>query len=183
MNAKRLVMLDLCCGLGGASRAMRERGWTVVGIDREADVKPDIVADVRQLSSRPFHIDLLWCSTDCAKFTRCVLPWKNRAQAKSELDLSVELAVKRLISDWRPRSWVVENTIPARRWLTPMFGPVRAIAGGHVLWSNLALLVPDLPARKTAMGPQAGGERGRYLKRSLIPYEISLAVARAVEAL
>lgn len=26
------VMLDLFCGLGGASAAMRERGWTVIAL-------------------------------------------------------------------------------------------------------------------------------------------------------
>ena len=42
------LMIDLCSGLGGASAAMRERGWRVVTVDNEATFSPDVVADVRE---------------------------------------------------------------------------------------------------------------------------------------
>ena len=35
-----MLMLDLCCGLGGASRAMRERGWEVVTVDIVPEFNP-----------------------------------------------------------------------------------------------------------------------------------------------
>ncbi len=44
-----MVMLDLCCGLGGASRPMVERGWRVVRVDNRDDCAADVVADMRAL--------------------------------------------------------------------------------------------------------------------------------------
>lgn len=49
-----LLMLDLCCGLKGASAAMRDRGWEVVR------------------GRRP---DLVWASPPCTEFSRESMPW------------------------------------------------------------------------------------------------------------
>src|SRR5688500_15421118 len=41
------VGLDLCCGLGGASSAWRDRGWDVTTLDADPRFDADVTADVR----------------------------------------------------------------------------------------------------------------------------------------
>jgi hypothetical protein len=60
-----LVWLDLCSGLGGASQPALDRGWRVIRVDIDPRFKPDIVADVRALPLKPFHVDVLWASPPC----------------------------------------------------------------------------------------------------------------------
>lgn len=59
-----LRMLDLFAGLGGASRAMRERGWDVARVDNADDLPVEHRADICtwQPPSDLTGIDLLWAS-------------------------------------------------------------------------------------------------------------------------
>lgn len=181
--AGKPIMFDLGCGLGGASAAMRDRGWTVYRIDREHDVKADRYCDLRSLISLPRGLALIWCSTSCAQFSVRALPFGNLAAYKAKpIDLSVELHVKRLIDESKPRYWVVENVARSREWLTPIFGPVRSFTAGHVLWSNIPLLMPSVKCHKWEHWYDWKG-RKRHLVNSKIPYEMSEAVARTVESL
>jgi hypothetical protein len=174
-------MFDLGCGLGGASAAMRDRGWNVYRIDRERDVKADRYCDLRSLLTLPRGVDLLWASTCCNQFSVLRLPFRNSVNARKPIDLSVELHVKRLIDESRPRFWLVENVVHARKWLNPIFGPPRATVAGHVIWGNLPLLVPWVKPYKFAMDSHTWSGRPRHLKKSLIPYEVSSAIANTVE--
>jgi site-specific DNA-cytosine methylase len=176
-----VTMLDLCCGLGGASRAMRERGWRVVGVDNLIDVRPDVVADVRALPLSPFQLDLLWASPPCAEFSLWRLPWKQAIRLRREPDLSIAFAVRDEIARWRPRFWIVENVWASRPWLTPIFGQVRAMVSGHVLWGNLPGLVPQFHRFGTETKETRGPSKLRHQLRAIIPHEISLAVAIATE--
>lgn len=176
-----MTMLDLCCGLGGASRAMRERGWRVIGVDNFVAIVPDVVADVRALPLRAHMIDLLWASPPCAQFTLWRLPWKQAIRLRETPDLSIALAIRTTISEWRPRFWIVENVWASHPWLTPIFGPVRAMIDGHVLWGNLPGLVPQFKRNRTKTKATHGPSHLRHQIRAIIPYEISLAVAVATE--
>ncbi len=174
-------MLDLGCGLGGASRAMRERGWRVIRVDWKDDVAPDVVADMRALPFRRFPVDLLWVSTSCSQFTVWRLPYRTAVRARRPIDLSVELAVREFIAQLGPRFWVVENVYASREWLTPIFGPVRWMSGSHVLWGNLPGLLPQVHNHGKALFARTGRYRSRHLLRSVVPYELSLSLAIATE--
>ena len=41
-----MLMLDLCCGLKGASQAMKSAGWSVLTVDIDERFAPDVVADL-----------------------------------------------------------------------------------------------------------------------------------------
>jgi hypothetical protein len=41
-----MLMIDLFTGRGGASQAMKERGWLVVTLDNEAKFQPEICRDI-----------------------------------------------------------------------------------------------------------------------------------------
>jgi hypothetical protein len=176
-------MLDLCCGLGGASCAQRERGWRVIRVDRNRDVAPDVVADIRQLPMRPFTVDLLWASPDCTEFTMWDIGFPRAVARRREPDLSTARAVLSLVEQWRPRFYCVENVRGSRRFLTPIFGAVRARAGGHYLYGNLPLLVSAQLDRKNSSRGRAHDRRRDHLLRSRVPYGLSLDVALTVERL
>src|SRR5271166_5246706 len=131
---KQLVWLDLCSGLGGASQPALDRGWKVIRIDIDARFKPTIVADVRHLPLKPFHIDVLWASPPCKDFAKIGLPCFYPDPEPP--DLEIAFAVRRLIDEWEPPAWVVENVHASRRFLNSIFGAVRALPPGHALWTN-----------------------------------------------
>lgn len=141
-----LTWLDLCCGRKGASQPAIDRGSKVITVDIDPRFKPDIVADVRSLPLKPFHVDVLWTSTPCTEYSkwglRCFYPNPERPC------ISRELGVLRAIERLQPKVWVVENVWAARPWFGNLFGPVRNRVPGHCLWSNTQFLLPSLPAHK-----------------------------------
>ena len=152
---KRLVWLDLCSGLGGASQPALDRGWRVIHVDIDPRLKPDIVADVRalpltrvnsMLAKAAKYPDVLWASPPCTEFSKhglkCFFP------NPPEPDLSIVLGVKRAIEELHPLFWMVENVWPSRPWLNKIFGPVTNRVPGHALWSNWQILLPNIPPHK-----------------------------------
>jgi hypothetical protein len=196
-----LVWLDLCSGLGGASQPALDRGWKVVRVDIDPRFRPEIVADVRTLEAdaqldRLFRaagavIDVLWASPPCDEFSKWGLRCFNPNPPKP--DLSIALAVHRIIDILHPRFWAVENVWAARPFLNPIFGPVRARPPGHAIWSDLGFLLPPLKAHKgsaqgkrwgtfgTKSGGDGKGKRRNAAESAVIPYEIGEAICAAVE--
>ena len=124
-------MLDLCCGLKGASQAMKASGWSVLTVDINPRFQPDIVADLvtwRYEGSRP---DLIWASPPCTDFSRESMPW---CRTGCQPDMSLVLACKRIIEEARPRYWIVENVRGAIRYFAPALGRPRASFGPFFLW-------------------------------------------------
>lgn len=75
-----LRVLDLFCGLGGATTAFEERGHDVVGVDLEDAFDPDIasnlfevkISDLVEASPAPDEerpYDFIWASPPCTTFT------------------------------------------------------------------------------------------------------------------
>jgi site-specific DNA-cytosine methylase len=181
-----LTMVDLFCGINGASMSMRERvdRWRVIGIDREhvnkrenfsrrAVRNPEIIADVRAL---PFadnmHVDFLWASPPCTYYSRydkkCWYP--NEPEPSHELYMHARAA----IDDLKPKYWAIENVRGAQRFwgkATAHFGPV-------YVWTN----IPGLTSKMLYIGKQFMSSRESYL-RSETPMEVSTTFADAVERL
>ena len=202
MENSPLVWLDLCSGLGGASQPALDRGWKVIRVDIDPRFKPDIVADVRALPLKPFHVDVLWASPPCQDFSK----WGMRHfyPEPPAPDMSLAQGVRDFIERIQPRWWIVENVRSSRPFLTTLFGQVRANVPGHALWSNQILLLPNIKAHKQFMGHDAVAnwttKSGRLTRQNKnrraagplsrngpaeaakIPYEIGEAVCRAVEA-
>lgn len=170
-----LKMLDLFSGLGGASSAMRERGWSVDRVEINPRLCPDRVWD----DVRTFHpagsYDLVWASPPCTEFARESMPWIRTGNDPS-LDLVRE--AQRIIGEVSPRFWAIENVRGSLKWLRPVLGEPVAKVGACYLWGNLPLVAwPDLRGRQKQ---KFAGQRPDL--RSKVPHEISLALALAIEA-
>jgi hypothetical protein len=190
------LMLDLFCGLGGASAAMRARGWTVVGVDNEPRLQPDVVADLLRYDYDGPRPDLVWASPPCAEFARMDKPASWFPQSRTNPTLDCLQAALRIIADCQPRFWLIENVRGARPYFNPMLGPPLDRSGSVWIWGKMPALFrlppPERGGHKwqVSASPRTGGdprleamdrnERRRWI-RAKIPYPVSLAVAEAIE--
>lgn len=108
-----MFMLDLFSGLGGASQAMKDRGWEVVRVDIDERFNPDIIADIATFSWHGKRPDLIWASPPCTEFTKASMPWYDFDSP----DLSLVNHAKRIIRESNPRYWVIENVVGAIKFL------------------------------------------------------------------
>ena len=167
-----MMILDLCAGLGGASQAMKERGWGVVTVDIDPSFNTDIVADITTWSWQGERPDLIWASPPCNEFAREFMPWCKTGKMPG---MKLINACKRIIEECNPRYWVIENV----RGAVPYLGKPRAIVGPFFLWG----FFPPLPdfvldyRKKESMS----SSRSWKAERAKIPYRLSLEMALTIE--
>jgi hypothetical protein len=169
-----LLMLDLCCGLKGASAAMRERGWEVVTVDNDPSFEPTVVADVREWRWSGRRPDLVWSSPPCIEFSRESMPWTRRGIVPS---MDVVEACVRISREAEARFWLLENVRGALKWFRPTLGEPRYRASPQFLW-GVAPVTFQLPSVKQYKKQHASN---RADLRAMVPWHLSLALARAVE--
>ena len=176
-----MLMLDLFAGLGGASRAMKERGWEVITVDNNPIFKPDICADISTFHYSGSKPVLIWASPPCTEFSKRSLPksWACNGGEHKEPDLSLVLAAKRIIDEVNPRWWVIENVRGSVKYLVPILGPVRKKSGSRFLWGDFPIFDCDVGYGKWRLPPSPD----RAAIRSLIPRQLSRAIALACEVL
>ena len=115
MNAPKKLCLDLCCGLGGFSKAFKDNpDWEVVTVDIERKFKPTIQADVRFLPFRNnIQPEVLLASPPCERFSIACHTWPKIGIMKAmELVGATFEAVARL----KPKEWLIENPQGRLRW-------------------------------------------------------------------
>lgn len=173
MNEK-LLMLDIGSGLGGASQAMKSRGWRVLTVDIEPRFNPDFIADARTWSYEGERPDLVWASPPCVEFSRESMPW---CRTGSTPDMSIVLGCKRIIDECQPRYWVIENVRGAVSHFRPYLGEPAARVGPFFLWGRFPPLgsIPRDWKKKESYGSKQRAERAK------IPGGLSLALAQAIE--
>ncbi len=165
-------MLDLFSGLGGASRAMREAGWTVIRVDIEEKFSPDICCDIRDFKYSGPVPDLVWASPPCTEFSKLTFPWlKDTANP----DVTLALETKRVIIEANPTFWVVENVRGAVPYFNEIFGKYTKKCGAQYLWGRFPICDPEATYGK-AKGWKSAAER------AVIPYQISKALQKSCEA-
>jgi site-specific DNA-cytosine methylase len=165
-----LKMLDLFAGLGGASAAMRARGWDVTTVELDPSFRPSIVADVARLPLNcPGRFDLVWASPPCTEYARESMPWCRTGNAP---DMTLWRATEAAIRELRPRWWVIENVRGAVRFhgrATRTYGPV-------FLWGRMPLFDVTVKPWKERLSSTQKAER------ACIPYALSEALAKACES-
>ena len=154
-------MLDLCCGLKGASQPFIDSPyWDVFTVDIEEVFKPDLVIDVRVLRDRIKEqlgvsdfirsgIDLIWCSPPCVEFYKVLAPF-HKDDYGNEPDLSILEACKDIIDLLAPKYWIIENTQCGSIFINPVLGNYRQKIGPFFLWGNYPLLSCKIPKNHKA---------------------------------
>ena len=165
-----LLMVDICAGLKGTSAAMVARGWEVITLDNDLAFKPDILCDLRCWNWEGIKPDLMWFSPPCTEFAREFMPWSRTGKTP---DLSIYQACIRIIQEVQPRYWIIENVKGAIKY----FGKPAASIGPFFLWG----FFPDLGKIKLSGRKKESLSSSHSAERAKIPFELSLAVAQAIE--
>lgn len=177
----RKVMVDLFSGFGGASEAMKQNGWQVIRIDNEPRVKPDILADIRQLPIElPDRPLLVWASPPCTYYSRYDLMFHgglfpNEPAPSLELWRASEAAIKAI----DPHYWVIENVRGARRFHGNPCYRFRS----YYIWTNIPMMLRPIWKYESKLKLQKGFDDPlRTQHKGYIPYPISDAIRLSIEA-
>lgn len=168
-----MQMLDLFAGLGGASQAMRERGWDVVTVDNDPRFGCTHTADLSTWSYDGPAIDLVWASPPCTEFSRESMPWCRTGKAPG---LELVHAARRIIAEVAPTWWVIENVRGATKYLNPIMGEPKQSHGPFFLWGQFpAFRCRVLPFKEKLSSKQRA-------ERAKVPAGLSRALAIACES-
>jgi site-specific DNA-cytosine methylase len=169
-----MLMLDLFAGLGGASAAMKARGWEVITVDVDPRFGCTCTADLLSWRYTGRRLDLVWASPPCTEFSRSILPW---IKDKKEPSLDLLFAARRIIGECDPTWWVIENVRGAVKWFKPHLGPVRQAFGPVFLWGDFPRL------RRVIVKPfKERLSSSRRAERAKVPFALSAALAVACES-
>lgn len=170
------IMLDLCCGLGGASSAFRLAGWDVVSVDVDPSFSPSVVADVRTWHYSGAAPDFIWASPPCYEFSREFMPWSKTGV---DPDMSIFLSCLHFIRSYPGVYWGLENTKGSMSWFSPFIGRPRYIYDPFYIWGFLP--DPGVVSR-AAWVNKSSLSSSSWARRSLVPDNLSSAIFRAVSS-
>lgn len=175
-----MFVLDLFCGLGGWSRAFRDRGHRVVGVDiiPPAEVIGDVLALPIDVGCK---VDLVLASPPCTEYAREDMPW---CKTGASPDRALMAAAFDLVERIRPRWWIIENV----RGAACYFPSPTMRFGSRYLWGCFPCLLDvehsdcygktrSIAARRDHGQPHAEASR----LRAMIPYKLSKALCLACE--
>lgn len=190
------TVVDLFSGLGGFSQAMVDRGWKVIRVDNDSKFKPDICADVRDLTANDFPTNptLVVASPPCECFSIASVShnWPNDVPSRKTLEhIGLVMFTKFLIDSIKPDFWVMENprgmlrNVIGKPTITTYFASWGDTAYKPTdLWGKLPPMEWPLPKNweKAPRGSKTGSQgKSDAAERAKIPYKLSEALARAVE--
>ena len=201
-------VLDLFSGLGGWSKAFSERGHRVITVDINPSFKPSIIGDVSKLtigelrSHGPFDVILASPPCECFSVASIGKHWRGGNKAyipnTKQAEKAINLVYKtlELIKQLSPPYWYMENPrgllrkiigIPVRTVWYCQYGDSRAKPTD--IWGHHAPMEwrPECHngAKDHASAPRGHHTGTQGIKgvamRSMIPYQLSLAVCLACE--
>ena len=167
----RPLMLDLFAGLGGASRAFRERGWEVVTVDNDPRFGCTETADLSSWSWPGRRPTLVWASPPCTEFSRESMPWCRTGNTPS---MALVLAAVRIVRECQPDWWVLENVLGSAKYIAPLLGEP-TVCGPFFLWGQFP------PFRCRVRGFKEKLSSARRAERAQVPRALSAALLGAVE--
>jgi hypothetical protein len=147
------VVIDLCCGLGGWSRAFMAEGWDAIGFDIERHQYGNkaypghlILADVLTLNGydlRAARPSLVVASPPCQKYSYMAMPFSRGKAIAATYRANPELIESELNALYRACfriaseldvPIVLENVKGAQPWV----GRAKANYGSYYLWGDIA---------------------------------------------
>jgi len=140
-----MIVIDLCSGLGGATRPFLDRGHKVFTVDNEIDFGPDLCADVRHIlpESLPANPYFIWASPPCAGFSVAAIGrhWKNgQPDEIARSGMEILGGCLRIIHALKPKYWCIENP---RGMMRRVLGPP-TVTTFYAAWGTPYLKPTDL---------------------------------------
>ena len=200
------VMIDLFCGLGGASRAFCEDPtWEVIGIDNNM-VELRNKGDLHPLGSwhqgcmyDPHHVlhildellyecdvtkMVIWASPPCTDFST-----KNPARSESDLDTTLLtntiIVMQELMKKFNVAQWVIENVRGAVTPFKPILGDYVQRIGPFFLWGEftpLALLDSNTQRHRKPFNKTNSRTPLRGNIHAEVPFAISYAFKTSIDS-
>ncbi len=194
------LCIDLCAGLGGFSRAFKEReDWEVITVDINPKFNTTMVLDLIDVVEHPedhgdfwgLKPDVIVASPPCERFSIASATWPLPGIYNA---MRVAGAVMEIITRMQPEGWIIENP---RGRLRYFIGKPHATYNLNRLgyrtvkptdfWTNLDIgIFPD----KKPLNKIQGRKRGRSFafdlerspaKRAEMPYGLSRLVLESFE--
>ena len=190
-----MKVLDLFSGLGGFSEAFLQAGDEVVRVENNqilSEVPCTSIEDVKDVRDRLLkfkktghpirNIDVVLASPPCLEFSLAYAAPRGVAQRQNqEYEPSLDLVevVMEIISILQPRYWVIENVVGSAKYFKEIGLVPHQIHGACVFYGSYPKF--ETPQMKTkAQKDSWYGDPLRMNKRSLIPFELSLALRNAI---
>ena len=163
-------------GLGGWSKAFKDRGHQVVTIDNNPEFNPDVCIDIMDYKPDRYF-DVVLASPPCTEFSKSMMPdsWNKNRTVNPDTKL-VERTIE-IINVIKPKYWVIENVCGARKYFKPLLGDYKKKVGSRYLWGEFPIFDCKPVYGKWKLPPS----KNRPALRSLIPYEMSLAICVSME--
>jgi len=190
-----MKFLDLCSGLGGASEAFLQNGWSVRRIDNNsilANVPFTSIMSLADLRIKlenhngDYDVDVVWFSPPCLEFSNGYNSPKSKHVREHgidsyEPDMSILMEGLEIIKILKPKYWIVENVAGATRYFNSVLGAPRQILGAFVLWGNFPYIHLDpgeLPLKKSKDVHSGNPLRSNLLAK--IPYRLSEELLKSI---
>ena len=144
------ILLDLFCGLGGASEAFVGTDWRVIRIDNNAELlehvrgmwlldMKDVENVLQVLRAHLYDVDVerivVWASPPCNQFST-----KNPNRDESTFDLSLlnntVFLIEELKIHFNVTDWIIENVKGATTTFNDELGMYRQRIGPFFLWGE-----------------------------------------------
>lgn len=188
-------MLDLCSGLGGASEAFHQAGWTVIRIENNPDLghipftfEMDVldwelwIDAVLDMLTDGQRIDVIWASPPCVEFSRgynAPGPVAERAGIVFHPCMDIVEACFDIINHIQPKHWCIENVGGAVPYFEGLLGEPSQTLGPFYLWGNFPQIITPRSGSvwqhcKTT-NDSWSTDPLRANKRAYIPFELSFA--------
>jgi len=175
-----MKVLDLFSGLGGFSQAFKDRRHKVITLDNEKKFNPDICIDIMKVIPEAFEsFDVILASPPCTEFSKSSMPktWASVRKYGCNPDTKLLEKTIEIIHVVKPKYWVIENVSGARKYFKPFLGDYKKKVGSRYLWGNF----PDFDCKPVYDKWKLPKTDDRPALRGLIPYELSIALCRAIE--
>jgi hypothetical protein len=151
-----LTLLDLYCGMGGASIGFYREGFECQGLDIIDVGYPYhwMKMDVHDYKGKKGSCSAVWASPPCTEYS----PMTQLSHFKGQRGppdpdgpkgIPLVKEAIRIIKEIEPRYWIIENVYASLPYLKPLLGKPRVKAKPFMLWGNFPdVLWPDMEKDK-----------------------------------
>jgi len=189
IEPRKPAILDLCSGLGGASEAFVQAGWTVMRIETNDDLQYvphtyqlDVLKWEEWIDDLPYF-DIIWASPPCREFSTAFnAPRSIHARSHDteyKPDLSIVRACEKIIHTLNPTWWIIENVSGSEKYFEPIVGTLQQRIESFFLYGQFPKL--SLHNFKHLKHDVGSKNPMRANIRAKVPFEISFELLKSWE--